>query len=549
VPAVKTTYLCQQCGAASPKWAGQCPSCSAWNTLVETVAAPRTATRAPSAARAMAGAAALTPIGEVSSAEASRLASGIGEVDRVLGGGFVPGSIILFGGDPGIGKSTLLLQLAARLAPTGGPVLYVTGEESAAQVRGRAERIGAVVDGLQLAATTDLETALAAIDNLSPSLAVVDSVQTLTSAELSGPAGSVGQVREVAARLAEAAKGGSTCVALVGHVTKEGTVAGPRTLEHLVDAVIYLEGERLGATRLLRAAKNRFGSTDEVGVLEMRGDGLVAVEDASRFFIESDEAPTAGTAITIALEGTRPLAVEIQALSAPAAYGSPATRDDRHRPQPRADAHRGPGPARRPQPVRPRRVRERRRRPAHRRTGVRPRGGGRTRFEPARAAGAGGHGAGRRGCAVRDACARPSGPSDACWKRLALGFDRLVTGPARGGRTDGARGLVVARDIREALQVRSPKADPNPVHGRAGSRVLRLRPSEAPSARSLQVHRSFISAACRGPDHLAHSSDPMTRIIQLTGALLGTLIGFATWARAARALRHAHRARRTGPRS
>jgi DNA repair protein RadA/Sms len=271
----------------------------------------------------VAGATAIIPIGAVESAEASRLTSGMPEVDRVLGGGFVPGSIALFGGDPGIGKSTLLLQLAARLAERGLSVLYVTGEESAAQVRGRAERVGAVVDGLQLAATTDLDVALAAIESSSPALAVVDSVQTLTSADLSGPAGSVGQVREVAARLAEAAKRGGTCVALVGHVTKEGTVAGPRTLEHLVDAVIYLEGERLGTTRLLRAAKNRFGSTDEVGVLEMRGDGLTEVADASRFFLESDETPTAGAAITIALEGTRPLAVEIQALCAPSGYGSP----------------------------------------------------------------------------------------------------------------------------------------------------------------------------------------------------------------------------------
>ena len=244
-------------------------------------------------------------------------------MDRVLGGGFVPGSIILIGGDPGIGKSTLLLQLAARIAAGGGRALYVTAEESTAQVRGRAERIGGVVDGLDLAATTDLETALAAIESVSPALAVVDSVQALTSPELSGPAGSVGQVREVAARLAEIAKAGQTCIALVGHVTKEGTVAGPRTLEHLVDAVIYLEGERLGSTRLLRAAKNRFGSTDEVGVLEMRGDGLAEVDDASRFFLESGEAPTAGSAVTIALEGTRPLAVEIQALSAASSYGSP----------------------------------------------------------------------------------------------------------------------------------------------------------------------------------------------------------------------------------
>jgi DNA repair protein RadA/Sms len=271
----------------------------------------------------MAGVAATTPITAIASAEAGRLASGIGEVDRVLGGGFVPGSIILIGGDPGIGKSTLLLQLAARLASQGGSALYVTAEESPGQIRGRAERIGAVVDGLSLAATTDLETALAAIENAAPTLAVVDSVQTLTSPELSGPAGSVGQVREVAARMAELAKAGGTCVALVGHVTKEGTVAGPRTLEHLVDAVIYLEGERLGSTRLLRAAKNRYGSTDEVGVLEMRGDGLAEVADASRFFLESEEAPTAGSAVTIALEGTRPLAVEIQALSAPASYGTP----------------------------------------------------------------------------------------------------------------------------------------------------------------------------------------------------------------------------------
>lgn len=292
--------------------------------MVETAAAPRaTGARSTSAARAAAGLGAVTPIGAVDSAEASRLVSGMGEVDRVLGGGFVPGSISLFGGDPGIGKSTLLLHLAARVAQAGGAVLYITGEESAAQVRGRAERIGAVVDGLHLAATTDLETALAAIASMAPALAVVDSVQTISSGELSGPTGSVGQVREVAARLAEAAKGSGTSVALVGHVTKEGTVAGPRTLEHLVDAVIYLEGERLGSTRLLRAAKNRFGSTDEVGVLEMRGNGLAEVVDASRFFIESDETLSAGVAVTIALEGTRPLAVEIQALCAQSAYGSP----------------------------------------------------------------------------------------------------------------------------------------------------------------------------------------------------------------------------------
>ena len=268
---------------------------------------------------------AVQPLSDVDSAEAGRLRTGIGEVDRVLGGGLVPGSIVLFGGDPGIGKSTLLLQIAARLAADRAPVLYVTGEESGAQVRARAERVGAVVKHLSLLATTSLDEAIVAIGETTPApaLAVVDSVQTLASDELGGSAGSVGQVREVGSRLAETAKRGSTCVALVGHVTKEGTLAGPRALEHLVDAVMYLEGERLGTTRLLRAAKNRFGSTDEVGVLEMRGSGLAEVPDASRFFLETGETPVAGSAVTIALEGTRPLAVEIQALVAPAGYGTP----------------------------------------------------------------------------------------------------------------------------------------------------------------------------------------------------------------------------------
>jgi len=449
VPAVKTTYLCQQCGAASPKWAGQCPGCGAWNSLVETVAAPRAAARTPSAAQAMAGAAAIEPIGAVTSAQASRLAAGIGEVDRVLGGGFVPGSITLFGGDPGIGKSTLLLQLAARLASR-GPVLYVSGEESSSQVRGRAERIGAVVDGLSLAATTDLETALAAIESLRPVLAVVDSVQTLTSAELSGPAGSVGQVREVASRLAEAAKLSGTCVALVGHVTKEGTVAGPRTLEHLVDAVIYLEGERLGATRLLRAAKNRFGSTDEVGVLEMRGDGMAEVADASRFFIESDESPTAGAAVTIALEGTRPLAVEIQALSAPGGYGSPrraTTGVDTNRVLMLIAVlarHAGLNLT------------------AHD-VYVNVAGGLRIDEPAADLAIAIALASSLRDRPVQPATVLAGEVSLSGRVRSAaraerrlleasrLGFERLVTGPARGAGGEASRGLVVVRDIREAL--------------------------------------------------------------------------------------------------
>lgn len=449
MPAVKTTYLCQQCGTGSPKWSGQCPGCGAWNTLVETVAAPRASARAPSAARAMAATAAIEAIGAVTSAEASRLASGIDEVDRVLGGGFVPGSIALFGGDPGIGKSTLLLQLAARLASR-GPVLYVSGEESSSQVRGRAERVGAVIEGLSLAATTDLETTLAAIESLRPVLAVVDSVQTLTSAELSGPAGSVGQVREVASRLAEAAKLSGTCVALVGHVTKEGTVAGPRTLEHLVDAVIYLEGERLGATRLLRAAKNRFGSTDEVGVLEMRGDGMAEVADASRFFIESDETPTAGSAVTIALEGTRPLAVEIQALSAPAGYGSPrraTTGVDSNRVLMLIAVlarHAGLNLT------------------AHD-VYVNVAGGLRIDEPAADLAIAVALASSLRDRPVQPATVLAGEVSLSGRVRSAaraerrmleasrLGFDRLVTGPARGAGGEAPHGLVVARDIREAL--------------------------------------------------------------------------------------------------
>ncbi len=450
MPVRSSVYVCQQCGASSPKWAGQCPACAAWNTLVETAAAPRPVARATSAARSVAGAVAVLPIGEVESAEADRLTSGIGEVDRVLGGGFVPGSIALFGGDPGIGKSTLLLQLAARLARAGNRVLYVTGEESPGQVRGRAERVGAVVDNLHLAATTDLATALGAIESASPALAVVDSVQTLSSEDLTGPAGSVGQVREVASRLAEVAKAGRTCVALVGHVTKEGTVAGPRTLEHLVDAVIYLEGERLGATRLLRAAKNRFGSTDEVGVLEMRGDGLAEVADASRFFLESEETPTAGAAITIALEGTRPLAVEIQALSAPSAYGSPrraTTGIDVNRIHMLIAVlarHAGlnlsshdvyvnvAGGLRIDEPAADLAVAvalasSLRDRPVRRATVL----AGEIALS------------GRLRAATR-------GERRAV-EATRLGFERMVTGPMRGGSGDGSKAIAVARDVREAI--------------------------------------------------------------------------------------------------
>ena len=273
----------------------------------------------------------------------------------------------------------------------------------------------------------------------------------MASADLTGPAGSVGQVREVATRLAEVAKAGRTCVALVGHVTKEGTVAGPRTLEHLVDAVIYLEGERLGSTRLLRAAKNRFGSTDEVGVLEMRGDGLVEVADASRFFLESEQPPVAGSAVTIALEGTRPLAVEIQALVAPVGRRVAPPRHHGNRREPGADADRGAGAPCRREPHRPRRLRQRGGRPAHRGAGRRPGRGGRARLQPAREAGAQRNGPGRGALPGRTAARRQSRRATP-GRGAAVGVRSPHHRPARGARTGLARdGPETALDVRSAL--------------------------------------------------------------------------------------------------
>ena len=356
--------------------------------MVETIAAPAIRPRAVAGRACMAGVAAVTPIG--SSHQRRGVAPALRDRAR---------SIACSAADscPDRSSSSAAIRASAsrrcssssrHASPAdGGRALYVTGEESAAQVRGRAERIGGVVDGLELAATTDLETALAAIEERRAGARRGRQRPDPHQPGAERP----GRQRRAGARGGGAPGGGgegrATCVALVGHVTKEGTVAGPRTLEHLVDAVIYLEGERLGSTRLLRAAKNRFGSTDEVGVLEMRGDGLAEVDDASRFFLESDETPTAGSAVTIALEGTRPLAVEIQALSRAGRLRLAAPRDDRDRRQPRAHAHRRAGSPRRPQPHRPRRLRQRGGWPAHRRAGGRPGGRDRAGIEPARAAG------------------------------------------------------------------------------------------------------------------------------------------------------------------
>lgn len=324
----QSRYVCQACGASVVRWEGQCRACGGWNTLVETVVREpaRRAARAP-----LAGTSSPVALVDLAVADVPRQGLGLAELDRVLGGGLVPGSLVLVGGEPGIGKSTLVLQaaagLAARVAPDGGHVLYATGEESAAQLRLRARRLG-VLDGpagqaVRVVAESEIGRLGQIARETRPSLLIVDSIQTMTVEELEGPAGSVGQVRECALRLMDLAKGEGIAVVLVGHVTKDGTLAGPKTLEHLVDAVLSLDGERYGSLRLLRATKNRFGSTEEVGVLEMGEAGLTELADPARAFLADHPEPAPGSAVGATLEGSRPLLVEIQALVAPGGYGPP----------------------------------------------------------------------------------------------------------------------------------------------------------------------------------------------------------------------------------
>jgi DNA repair protein RadA/Sms len=303
-----TAFVCSACGTESAKWHGRCPGCGAWNTLAE--GAKASGTRAPRAA------AKPVRLAEVEAERHARLKTQIGELDRILGGGLVPGSLVLIGGSPGIGKSTLTSMALGNLQGAGRRTLYVSGEESAAQIRLRAERLpGAALD-VPVLAETDLDTVLATLDAERPEVCVIDSVQTLHAADLTGAAGSVGQVREVADRITRLAKARAIAVLLVGHVTKEGSLAGPRVLEHLVDCVLQFEGERERTYRTLRALKNRFGSTNDVGVFEMRQGGLVEVADASaRFVGEATKAP--GSAVLAAMEGSRPLLVEVQALVSP----------------------------------------------------------------------------------------------------------------------------------------------------------------------------------------------------------------------------------------
>jgi DNA repair protein RadA/Sms len=315
----KTVFACQECGSQSPKWLGRCPDCGAWNSYVEE--------RAPEAPPASAGRY-VAPAGggarlyaEIEATHAARITTGIDEFDRVLGGGIVPGSLVLLGGEPGIGKSTLLLQTAAHVARATGPVLYSSGEESEHQVKSRGERLGVGDAPLYLLAETCLERVLEELARLRPALVIVDSIQTVFSLKMQSAPGSIGQVREAATQLLFAAKAQNVPTFLVGHVTKEGSLAGPKALEHIVDTVLYFEGERQHAHRIVRAAKNRFGAVSELGVFEMTSAGLKPVPNPSAMFLAERPANSPGSAVLCCIEGTRPILVEVQALVSTSAYG------------------------------------------------------------------------------------------------------------------------------------------------------------------------------------------------------------------------------------
>lgn len=309
----RTAYVCQTCGSSRPKWMGRCPDCGEWNTMVETlIEAPSRSTAQPAAAPLARSTPLALPDITVNGNE--RLPVAMEEFSRVLGGGIVPGSIVLVGGDPGIGKSTLLLQLAALMSTGTAPVLYVSGEESVQQVKMRAERLGIRSAGLYILAENNLEQILLHIEEMRPGLAIVDSIQSIHMEGLASSAGSVSQVRECANALMQTAKAQAVPVFIVGHVTKTGSIAGPRVLEHIVDTVLYLEGERFHTYRLLRSVKNRFGSTNEVGVFEMRENGLVEVTNPSQVFLEERIGQATGSTVAVTMEGTRPILVEVQAL-------------------------------------------------------------------------------------------------------------------------------------------------------------------------------------------------------------------------------------------
>src|SRR5688572_2686593 len=327
-----TIYACQECGAQSQKWLGRCPDCQAWNSLVEETAVPTTAGAGAAAASAGARYSLAATAGprlyeDIDTVVSARLTTGIDEFDRVLGGGVVPGSLVLNGGEPGIGKSTLLLQAAAHFANATGPVLYSSGEESEHQIKSRGQRLGTLAGDnarapLYLLAETCLERILEEIARLRPSLVIVDSIQTVFSLKFQSAPGSIGQVREAATQLLFAAKGQNIPTFLVGHVTKDGSLAGPKVLEHIVDTVLYFEGEKHHSHRIVRAVKNRFGAVSEMGVFEMTGKGLIAVPNPSAMFLAERPSNVPGSAVLCCLEGSRPLLVEVQALVSTSSYGN-----------------------------------------------------------------------------------------------------------------------------------------------------------------------------------------------------------------------------------
>jgi DNA repair protein RadA/Sms len=319
----KTVFACQECGAQASKWLGRCNECGAWNSLVEERAVPEAVATAAAGKRyALAAAAGPQLYADIDVLHAERLTTGIGEFDRVLGGGVVPGSLVLLGGEPGIGKSTLLLQAAAHFAKTYGPVLYSSGEESEHQIKARGERLGVDRAPLYILAETCLERILDEIARLRPSFIIVDSIQTVFSLKFQSAPGSIGQVRESATQLLFAAKGQNIPTFLVGHVTKDGALAGPKALEHIVDTVLYFEGERHHAHRVVRAVKNRFGAVSELGVFEMTGTGLRAVPNPSALFLAERPANAPGSAVLCCIEGSRPLLVEVQSLVSTSSFGN-----------------------------------------------------------------------------------------------------------------------------------------------------------------------------------------------------------------------------------
>jgi len=330
--APRAVFVCQECGAQAPKWQGKCDDCGAWNTFVEERAAPSAAGPAAAGGHryAQVGTSGIAQLyADVSTAAATRLSSGIDEFDRVLGGGIVPGSLVLLGGEPGIGKSTLLLQAAGlfarhmgELSPPGGPVLYASGEESEHQIRSRGDRLGVGNAPLYLLAETCIERILEEMARLRPSLVIVDSIQTVFSLKFQSAPGSIGQVREAATQFLFAAKAQNIPTVLVGHVTKDGALAGPKVLEHVVDTVLYFEGDRHHSHRVVRAIKNRFGAVSELGVFEMTGAGLRAVANPSKLFLSERASGTPGSAVLCCVEGSRPILVEVQALVSTSSYGN-----------------------------------------------------------------------------------------------------------------------------------------------------------------------------------------------------------------------------------